>query len=154
MHKQVFNFALDAQDPINGLYNHLKFNFDSNRDLKFIQGDAVVYNSIKDPNSANSDPSDVIPGLNDGQLYYVDPIIEGPSVDITKMALYLSRAQIGTASTVQVGLGASTKDQHVFTLQKQHNKKISANKILRKFPLTQNLFNVQIMMRILVILEY
>ena len=136
------NFALDAQDPINGLYNHLKFNFDSSRDLKFIQGDAVVYNSIKDPNSANSDPSDVIPGLSDGQLYYVDPIIEGPSVDITKMALYLSRAQIGTASTVQVGLGASTKDQHVFTLQKQHNKKISANKILRKFPLTQNLFNV------------
>ena len=56
------NFSLDAQDPINGLYNHLKFNFDSSRDLKFIQGDAIVYNSIKDPNSANSDPSDVIPG--------------------------------------------------------------------------------------------
>ena len=135
------NFALEGQDDINGLYNILRFKFDTNRDIKFIQGDAVVYNSIKDPNSANTDPSEVPPGLNDGQLYYVDPQVEAPGTDITKIALYLSRAQIGTASTVQIGLGVSTKDQHVFTIQRHHDKKISANKVLRKFPLTQNLIN-------------
>ena len=59
--------------------------------------------------------------------------------NITKIALYSSRAQIGTASTIQVGLGVSLKDLHTFTLLRQHGKKISANKILRRFPLSQSL---------------
>ena len=136
------DFAFDGKDETTDLYNYLSFSFDTNRDIKFIQGDAVVYNSIKDPNSSNSNPSEIIPGLNDGQLYYVDPQLESPGTNINRIALYLSRAQIGTASTVQIGIGVSSKDQHVFTLQKHHGKKISANKILRKFPLTQNLFNL------------
>ena len=134
------NFSLDGQNEDTGLYSFLKFDLNPTRNIKFIQGDAIVYNSIKDPNSANNNPSDVIPGLVDGQLYYVDPQIEAPGTDITRIALYLSRAQIGTASTIQVGLGVSLKDQHLFTLQKHHGKKLSASKILRKFPLTQNLF--------------
>ena len=136
------NFAFDGKDEITDLYNYLSFSFDTNRDIKFIQGDAVVYSSIKDPNSANSNPREVIPGLNDGQLYYVDPQLESPGTNTNRIALYLSRAQIGTASTVPIGIGVSSKDQHVFTLQKHHGKKISANKILRKFPLDQNLFNL------------
>ena len=78
------------------------------RDIKFIQGDAVVYNSIKDPNSANSNPSEVI-GLSDGTIYYVDPQPATSGSNITKIALYSSRAQIGTGSTIQVGLGVSLK---------------------------------------------
>ena len=135
------NFPLDGKNQDNDLYNFLSFNFDTIRDIKFKRGDAVVYNSVKDPNATDDNPSEVIPGLNDGQLYYVDPQPEQPGVKITRIALYLSRAQIGTASTIQIGLGQSLKDQHVFTLQRHHNRKISANKILRKFPLDQNLFN-------------
>ena len=130
--------SVDGQNPINGLYNFLKF--DLNRDLKLIKGDAVVYNAIKDPNSANDDPVSAIPGLNDGNIYYVDPKFEGAGINVTKISLHTSRTQIGTASTVQIGIGASDKDQYTFTLLRHHNKKISANKILRKFPINQNLF--------------
>ena len=135
------NFSLDGLNPDTDSYSFLSFNFDTIRDIKFIRGDAIVYNSVKDPNSTDNNPSDIIPGLNDGEIYYVDPQPEQPGTKITRIALYLSRAQIGTASTVQIGLGQSLTDQHIFTLQRHHDKKISANKILRKFPLEQNLFN-------------
>tara|TARA_B100001057_G_scaffold298143_1_gene298356 strand:+ start:2300 stop:15613 length:13314 start_codon:yes stop_codon:yes gene_type:complete len=136
-----FSFDRDSQDNITGLYNFLEFHFDTNRDIKFIQGDAVVYNSTKDPNSTNSEASEVPPGLNDGTIYYVDPQPASVGSNISKLALYSSRAQIGTASTVQVGLGVSEKDLHTFTLLRQHGKKISANKILRRIPLSQGLFD-------------
>ena len=136
-----FSFDRDSQDIVSGLYNFLEFHFDTNRDIKFIQGDAVVYNSIKDPNSTNSNPSEVAPGLSDGTIYYVDPQPATSGSNITKLALYSSRAQIGTASTIQVGLGVSEKDLHTFTLLRQHGKKISANKILRRFPLSQSLID-------------
>ena len=48
-----------------------------------------------------------IPDLNDGQMYYVDPQPATSGSNITKLALYSSRAQIGTGSTVQIGLGVS-----------------------------------------------
>ena len=136
-----FSFDRDSQDIVTGLYNFIEFHFDINRDIKFIQGDAVVYNSIKDPNSTNNLPTEVAPGLSDGTIYYVDPQPATSGSNITKLALYSSRAQIGTASTIQVGLGVSEKDLHTFTLLRQHGKKISANKILRRIPLSQSLFN-------------
>ena len=150
-----FSFDRDSQDTTTGLFNYIQFHFDTNRDIKFIQGDAVVYNSIKDPNAENqtdplggnyspthaTDPSEVAPGLSDGQIYYVKPIAANVGSNVSKLALYLSRAQVGSASTVQVGLGVSQKDLHSFTLLKQHGKKISANKILRRFPLSQSLFD-------------
>ncbi len=129
---------LDGFNPISGSYNYLNFNL--NRNIKFIQGDAVVFNAIKDPNSTNDNPPSSIPGLVDGEIYYVDPKIEGNNVDISKISLYLSRAQIGTASTIQIGPTTTQGDQYTFTLLKHHNKKISANKILRKFSTNQNLF--------------
>jgi len=134
------NFSLFEQNELNGLYNFIQFKFDTNRDIKFIQGDAIVYSVTKDPNAIHTDPVDVPPGLNDGGIYYVDPQKEDAGSNITKIALYSSRAQIGTASTVQVGLGVSLNDIHNFTLLRHHGKKIGANRILRKFPLTQNLF--------------
>ena len=137
-----FPFDPSSQDPITGLYSILQFHFDPIRDIKFIEGDAVVYNSIKDP-STTTTPSlgELITGLNDGQIYYVDPQPAPSNTNITKIALYASRGQIGSASTVKVGLGISTKDEHTFTLLRHHNKKISANKIFRKFPLSQNLID-------------
>mgnify|MGYP005676696797 CR=1 FL=1 len=79
--------------------------------------------------------------MSDGTIYYVDPQPATSGSNITKLALYSSRAQIGTASTIQVGLGVSEKDLHTFTLLRQHGKKISANKILRRFPLSQSLID-------------
>ena len=144
-----FEFPLDqnSQDSTSGLYSFLEFHFNTNRDIKFIQGDAIVYNSIKDPNAENQfdnpthadDPSEVPPGLNDGAIYYVDPQPANSGSNITKLALYSSRGQIGTASSIQVGLGVSLNDIHTFTLLRQHGRKLSANKILRRFPLSQSL---------------
>ena len=88
----------------------------------------LLFIPIKDPNSANNNPSEVPPGLNDGTIYYVDPQPATSGSNITKLALYSSRAQIGTGSSIQVGLGVSEKDLHTFTLLRQHGKKISANK--------------------------
>ena len=46
-----------------------------------------------------------------------------------------------TGSTIQVGLGVSEKDLHTFTLLRQQGKKISANTILRRIPLSQSLID-------------
>ena len=138
-----FSFDESSKDPITGLYSIIQFNFSENRDIKFKQGDAVVYNSIKDPLSNSNETLGEIPiGLEDSRVYYVDPQPAPVNSNITKIALYNSRGQIGTASTIQVGLGISTKDLHTFTLLRHHGKKISANKILRKFPLSQNLIDI------------
>ena len=134
----TINFGLDSQNPLNNLYYFIDFK--TNRNIKFLQGDAVVYNVEKDPLGVTTDSPTAAPGLVDGQLYYVDPQPELAGADITRIALYFSRAQIGTASTVQIGLGSSAFDQHKFTLQRQANKELSSNPILRKFPLSQNLF--------------
>ena len=101
----------------------------TNRDIKFIQGDAVIYQPDGDP----------IVGLDTGRIYFVDPEIL-PNQNIQKIALYNSRSQIGTASTIQLSVGGSATTNHNFVLQKHANKTLSANKILRKFPLSQNLF--------------
>jgi len=100
------------------------------RDIKFIQGDAVVYQPDGDP----------IVGLDTGRVYFVDPQPVPAGQKVTSLAFYNSRSQIGTASTVQLSVGLSTTTNHDFVLQKHANKKLSANKILRKFPLSQNLF--------------
>ena len=100
------------------------------RDIKFIQGDAVVYQPDGDP----------IVGLDTNRVYFVDPQPVPAGQKVTSLAFYNSRSQIGTASTVQLSVGLSTTTNHDFVLQKHANKKLSANKILRKFPLSQNLF--------------
>ena len=130
------DFALDSQNPNNNLYYFI--DFATNDPIDFVKGDAVVYNAIKV--GINTTPVDVLPGLVDGGIYYVDPQPEPAGGNITRIGLHFSRAQIGTASTIQIGVGASTLDIHRFTLQRHANKKLTANKILRKFPLTQNLF--------------
>ena len=134
----TINFGLDTQNPLNNLYYFIDFN--TNRNIKFLQGDAVIYNVVKDPLGVTTTPAVAAPGLVDGQLYYVDPQPEPAGADITRIALHFSRAQIGTASTIQIGVGASAFDQHRFTLQRHADKQLSSNQILRKFPLSQNLF--------------
>ena len=79
--------------------------------------------------------------MDTGRTYFVDPVIPSdPNQDITKIRIFNSNAQIGTASTVQVGPTTSTTDVHKFVLKRHSSRVLDADKILRKFPLSQNLF--------------
>ncbi len=120
--------GLDAFNPLNDRYSFINFNI--SRNVKFIQGDAVTY----------LPEGDALVGLDTGRTYFVDPVIPQPGQDITKIRIFNSLAQIGSASTVQVGPTTSTTDVHRFVLQKHQSRKLEADKILRKIPLSQNLF--------------
>jgi len=133
------NSLLGVNESDSNKFNFIKFNPPVGEDIKFLEGDAVVYNVQKDVNSVDNNPASVASGLVDGQLYFVDPQPETGNTKISRVALYLSRSQIGSASTVQIGAGSSALDKHVFTLQRHSGKNLSSNKILRKYPLSQNL---------------
>ena len=133
------NSLLGVNESDVNKFSFIKFNPPVGEDIKFLEGDAVVYNVQKDANSTNNNPASVASGLVDGQLYFVDPQPETGNTKISRVALYLSRSQIGSASTVQIGAGSSAFDKHVFTLQRHSGKDLSSNKILRKYPLSQNL---------------
>ena len=114
---------------MNDRYSFINFNI--SRNIKFIQGDAVTY----------LPEGEALVGLDTGRTYFVDPVIPSdPSQDITKIRIFNSLAQIGSASTVQVGPTTSTSDIHRFVLQKHKSRTLEPDKILRKIPLSQNLF--------------
>ncbi len=120
--------GLDGFNPLNDRYSFINFNI--GRNIKFIQGDAVTY----------LPEGEVLVGLDTGRTYFVDPVIPQPGQDITKIRIFNSLAQIGSASTVQVGPTTSTSDVHRFVLEKHKSRTLEADKILRKIPLSQNLF--------------
>ena len=102
--------GLDAFNPLNDRYSFINFNI--SRNIKFIQGDAVVYQP----------EGEGLIGLDTGRTYFVDPVIPEPGQDITKIRIFNSLAQIGSASTVQVGPTTSTTDIHRFVLQKHKSR--------------------------------
>ena len=121
--------GLDGFNALNQRYSFI--NFPLSRSIKFIQGDEIVY---------QPDGGSFI-GLDTGRTYFVDPVIPSdPNQDITKIRIFNSNAQIGTANTVQVGPTTSTTDVHRFVLKRHASRKIGPDKILRKIPLSQNLF--------------
>ena len=121
--------GLDGFNPLNDRYSFINFNI--SRNIKFIQGDAVTYQ----PEGAG------LIGLDTGRTYFVDPVIpDDPSQDITKIRIFNSTAQIGSASTVQVGPTTSTTDVHRFVLEKHKSRALEPDNVLRKIPLSQNLF--------------
>ena len=121
---------LDGYNTLTNSYSFLQFSPPPNKDIKFIQGDAVVY----------TPKTEVLSGLESGRTYYVDPVIPNANQSISKIALYQSANQIGTASTIQVGIGTTTTVDHSFILQRHANRKLQSDKILRRIPLSQNLF--------------
>ena len=120
--------GLDGFNALNDRYSFINFNI--GRNIKFIQGDAVTY----------LPEGEALVGLDTGRTYFVDPVIPQPGQDITKIKIFNSLAQIGSASTVQVGPTTSTSDVHRFVLEKHKSRILDADKILRKIPLSQNLF--------------
>ena len=102
-------------------YNEVTFD----NPIEFITGDSLVYTT----------DGTAIPGLVSGQTYYVEVLV----IDPGKIKLYLSRGLIGTATNVKLDLQPLVGN-HNFTKLSQNNKKLAPNKVLRKFPLYQDLF--------------
>ena len=99
--------GLDGYSSLNERYSFI--NFPLSRNIKFIQGDEIVYQP----------EGDGFIGLDTGRTYFVDPVIPNdPNQDITKIRIFNSNSQIGTASTVQVGPTTSTTDIHRFVLKR------------------------------------
>ncbi len=88
--------------------------------VDFVDGDVVLYRPSGDP----------LPGLISGSRYYVD-VINNSSI-----VLYSSLSQIFSTQYVEFDRGTGS---HTFILERHKNKKLTANRILRKFPLSQNL---------------
>ena len=133
--------SFDGLNPQTNLYSFIKFS--GNTGINLIQGDAIVYQPVRKP----------LTGLSSGTVYYVDTPSVSQGTTQQKIALYNARTQIGTASTIQVGIGSTDPtmydangtiipnvDAHEFVLQRHHNRKLDADKILRRIPLSQNLF--------------
>ena len=123
----------DGLNPLTGKFSFLKFKPTANSTIKLIEGDAVVYQPS----------SEEIVGLTSGRVYYVDVQPEPAGAQKSRIGLYDSRAQIGSASTIQVGevgIGSATQYTHSFVLQRHANRKLHSDKVLRKIPLSQNLF--------------
>ena len=104
-----------------GRYSTLLFN-DS---VPFINGDRVYYSS---PENSTLD-------LETGS-YYVQVLSPG-----NKIRLYGSKAFVGTDQYLTFINTTFTSQTHTFTLYSQRSSKISAQKLLRKYPLNLNIEN-------------
>ena len=104
---------LDDYDSVSQAYSIIRF--PSN--VRFIDGDVVVYTS-----------SNPLSGLISGFEYYVR------LVGTNGIRLYASKSLLSGSEYVRFQ-EKTTSGTHVFTLKRHENRNISANKILRKFPI-------------------
>ena len=99
-----------------------------------------AYNSIRFPTDVNFRDGDEIrytatnqlSGLVSGETYFVKVV--GPN----EIKLYSSKALLSGNENVRVGPN-NNPGSHRFTLRRHENRTLSANSILRKFPLSQSL---------------
>ena len=104
--------------------------------VSFIDGDVIVYTAS----------NQVLPGLVSGEFYYVKLL------NTNKIRLYSSKALLSMPDTGTDENGdplqppyvefdqVATSGTHTFTLKRHSGRVLAPNKILRKFPLSQNLF--------------
>jgi hypothetical protein len=104
-----------------GKYSTLLFN----NSVSFINGDLIYYAS----------PENSTLGLETGS-YYVEVLSPG-----NKVKLYGSKAFVGTDQYLTFTSTNFTLQTHTFTLYSQRSSKISAQKLLRKYPLNSNIQN-------------
>ena len=95
--------------------------------VPFITGDAIYY----EPQGT------VMPGLASG-TYYVE-VLSNPN----QIRLYTSRSFIPLGDCVTFNILPPGSGTHTFTLVGSRNKKIGAQKLLKKFPLNPNIKNGQ-----------
>ena len=121
------------QDPISGFDSqYARINLPE--PTKFISGNAVVYQTRD-----NLDDIGIpIDGLSDGETYYIS-VAEGSNKK--GIALYNSISAIGSASSITMNppVGAGHTHTHTFILKDHFNKMLYEDRILRKYPLSQDL---------------
>ena len=118
--KSIFSYnaiGVNDIDPDTAEYTTIVF---SNK-VSFFTGDQIYYKPSNDP----------ISGLSEA-IYYVE-VLPGN----LKIRLYGSSSAIGTVNYLR--FGSLTNGTHNFVLNSQKEGVISAQKILRKFPLTVNI---------------
>ena len=113
---QVSSFELDINT---GFYT----SFVASNNVPFLTGDRVEYYPV----------SDVLVGLDTGS-YYIE-VLSDPK----KFKLFNSLSAVGTNSFEEFQIPNSGVGTHNFTWYPQRSGKISAQKLLRKFPLEKNI---------------
>jgi hypothetical protein len=117
--KNIFSYnasSVSSQDSLSGLYSVINF---TNK-VSFITGNEIYYLPQNSP----------ISGLSEGS-YYVE-VLSGNE----QIRLYPSISFIGSGNYIQ--FGELTAGTHTFVLNSQKENIISAQKIVRKFPLSIN----------------
>ena len=118
--KNIFSYqasSVSGQNVDTGNYSIVNFI----EKVSFYSGSEVYYSPSDSP----------ISGLTEG-IYYVDVIN-----DKRQIRLYTSRSFVGSSNYIE--FGSLTSGTHTFTLDSQKEGVISAQKILRKFPLKVNI---------------
>jgi hypothetical protein len=114
--------SLQGYDVNSGLYSILSFS----SPVPFINGDSVYYIPEFTP----------LPGLN-SQIYYVE-VLPSPN----QIRLYNSRSFISSGTNyLEFGSLPMGSGYHKFILNGQYNNHISSQKLLKKFPLFENIQN-------------
>ncbi len=111
--------GVSGKNSITQLYSTITF---SER-VSFLTGSEIYYTASDTP----------ISGLSEG-LYYVE-VVSGTNNQQIK--LYLSKSLVGTEN--YVSFGTLTDGTHNFILDSQKQKVLSPQKILRKFPISNNI---------------
>ena len=112
--------ALDGYNSVSKLYSIISFPVDH----KFYDGDVVVYKPA----------GNALPGLKSDEEYYVYGIASN------KIKLYSSIGQLyNTTQHIEFGQESGS---HTFVLKRHAQRQLSPNKILRKFPLKQDLHEI------------
>jgi hypothetical protein len=117
--KNIFSYnasSVSSQDSLSGLYSVINF---TNK-VSFVTGNQIYYIPENSP----------ISGLSEGS-YYVE-VLSGNN----QIRIYPSRSFIGSSNYIQ--FGELTTGTHTFVLKSQKENLISAQKIVRKFPLSIN----------------
>lgn len=114
--------TIEDQDSL-GNYNNISFS----DTVPFITGDEIVYSA--------GTATGPIKGLEFGRSYFVE--VQTPN---NKIKLYVARSFISSGTNIKLNVPDDGNiGSHFFSLAEQVDKKISPQKVLKKFPLIRSL---------------
>jgi len=114
--------TIEDQDSL-GTYNNISFS----DTVPFITGDEIVYSA--------GTATGPIKGLEFGRSYFVE--VQSPN---NKIKLYVARSFISSGTNIKLNVPDDGNiGSHFFSLAEQVDKKISPQKVLKKFPLIRSL---------------
>ncbi len=110
-------------DNVNGNYNIISFS----NTVPFTTGDEVVYTA--------GTATEPISGLSFGRSYFVEV-----QSSTNKIKIFVARSFIEAGENIKINVPLDGNlGSHIFTLSEQSGKKISPQKILKRFPITRSL---------------